>query len=184
MRRSGGFGKPSTASLGRRRCRWKTRSAGCLAEDVVAPVDVPFFDRSNYDGYAVRAADTYGAQEETPRQLKLLSEVLATGVVAAGRVVRRDRHGHRHRGRAAPRGRRGGHGRAHRSCRRKTPDQEEPWCPVSGSSFAGTDITAGETVLRRGRVADQPRNGRAGGGRRDGGRGAAAAAGRHHLDRR
>ena len=27
-----------------------------LADDVVAAIDVPSFDRSNYDGYAVRAA--------------------------------------------------------------------------------------------------------------------------------
>ena len=39
-----------------------------LARDVVAPVDVPSFDRSNYDGFAVRAADTYGSREEQPRE--------------------------------------------------------------------------------------------------------------------
>ena len=38
--------------------------------------------------------------------------------------------------------------------------------PGFGVSFAGTDIAAGETVLRRGRAADQPRDGRAGGHRR------------------
>ncbi len=58
-----------------------------LAEDVAAEVDVPSFDRSNYDGFAVRAADTYGAREENPRQLKLLKEVLATGVVPKGPVT-------------------------------------------------------------------------------------------------
>jgi molybdopterin biosynthesis enzyme len=34
-----------------------------LAEDVRAEVDVPGFDRSNMDGFAVRAEDTYGATE-------------------------------------------------------------------------------------------------------------------------
>ena len=29
-----------------------------LAHDIVAPIDVPPFDRSNVDGFAVRAADT------------------------------------------------------------------------------------------------------------------------------
>ena len=52
-----------------------------LACDVVTLVDVPSFDRSNYDGYAVRAADTWGALEEDPRRLTLSEEVLATGVV-------------------------------------------------------------------------------------------------------
>ena len=32
-----------------------------LAEDVQAPGDLPHFDRANMDGYAVRAADTFGA---------------------------------------------------------------------------------------------------------------------------
>jgi putative molybdopterin biosynthesis protein len=52
-----------------------------LARDVAAPVDVPFFDRSNVDGYAVRAADTFGAMEEQPRRLEINDETLATGVV-------------------------------------------------------------------------------------------------------
>ena len=38
-----------------------------LARDVVADIDVPGFDRSNVDGFAVQAQDTFGAMEETPR---------------------------------------------------------------------------------------------------------------------
>ena len=35
---------------------------GCtLAQDVVAPIDVPPFDRSNVDGFAVRSADLASA---------------------------------------------------------------------------------------------------------------------------
>ena len=52
-----------------------------LAEDVQATVDVPSFDRSNYDGFAVRAANTFGAGEEVPMQLRLADEVIATAVV-------------------------------------------------------------------------------------------------------
>src|SRR5262245_65371271 len=37
-----------------------------LAHDVAAPNDAPPFDRSNVDGFAVRAADTAGASEATP----------------------------------------------------------------------------------------------------------------------
>src|SRR3954454_666909 len=51
-----------------------------LAADVVAPVDVPGFDRSNVDGFAVRSPDTYGASEDRPRTLRLNAETLATGV--------------------------------------------------------------------------------------------------------
>src|SRR5690349_19909158 len=50
-----------------------------LAEDVVAPVDVPGFDRSYVDGFAVRAADTFGANEDSPRSLRVLPEVGAMG---------------------------------------------------------------------------------------------------------
>ena len=41
--------------------RSPTRSAACSAHDVAAPIDVPPFDRSGVDGFAVRAADTAGA---------------------------------------------------------------------------------------------------------------------------
>ena len=48
-----------------------------LAEDVVARGDVPPFDRSPYDGYAFRAADTCGAGPEAPVTLTILEEVPA-----------------------------------------------------------------------------------------------------------
>src|SRR5437868_2647182 len=51
-----------------------------LAADVVAPLDVPGFDRANVDGFAVRAEDTFGSGEDQPRTLRLNDEVLATGV--------------------------------------------------------------------------------------------------------
>jgi hypothetical protein len=38
-----------------------------LAANVRSPVDVPSFDRSNVDGFAVIAEDTFGALEEAPR---------------------------------------------------------------------------------------------------------------------
>lgn len=46
-----------------------------LAEDVVAPIDVPPFNRSTVDGYAVKAADTFGAEEDQPIALKLCGSV-------------------------------------------------------------------------------------------------------------
>src|SRR5437588_8837029 len=52
-----------------------------LAQDVVAPLDVPGFDRANVDGFAVRAEDTFGASEDRPRTLRLNAERLATGIV-------------------------------------------------------------------------------------------------------
>src|SRR5689334_14368852 len=50
-----------------------------LAEDIRSPVDVPSFDRANVDGYAVRAADAFGASERQPRRLRLLREEVAAG---------------------------------------------------------------------------------------------------------
>jgi len=42
-----------------------------LAEDVVASLDIPPFNRSTVDGYAVRAEDTFGAEENKPVKLKI-----------------------------------------------------------------------------------------------------------------
>jgi putative molybdopterin biosynthesis protein len=46
-----------------------------LAEDMMAPFDVPPFSRSTVDGYAVRAEDTFGADEDRPIALKLCGRV-------------------------------------------------------------------------------------------------------------
>jgi molybdenum cofactor synthesis domain-containing protein len=46
-----------------------------LAQDVVAPTDVPPFNRSTVDGYAVRAVDTFGADEDRPVALKICGRV-------------------------------------------------------------------------------------------------------------
>jgi putative molybdopterin biosynthesis protein len=58
-----------------------------LAADVPSPVDVPGFDRSNVDGYAVQAADTFGAAEHSPRRLRRLEESVRMGSVPEGAVT-------------------------------------------------------------------------------------------------
>ena len=50
-----------------------------LARDLTAPIDVPPFDRSGVDGFAVRATDTTGASDSTPQRLTLNREVIACG---------------------------------------------------------------------------------------------------------
>ncbi len=45
-----------------------------LAADAVAPEDVPGFDNSAMDGFAVRAADTEGAAPGSPRSLRVAAE--------------------------------------------------------------------------------------------------------------
>jgi molybdopterin molybdotransferase len=47
-----------------------------LAEDVLSPIDLPEFDRSVVDGFAVRAADTFGASSGLPAYLRVGGEVL------------------------------------------------------------------------------------------------------------
>ncbi len=46
-----------------------------LAEDIVAEIDIPPFDRAAMDGFAVRAEDTFGASMTNPIMLKLVGEV-------------------------------------------------------------------------------------------------------------
>ncbi|MFC7233882.1 molybdopterin biosynthesis protein [Halosegnis marinus] len=48
-----------------------------LAERLDAALDVPGFDRASVDGYAVRAHDTFGADEADPARLDLVGEVHA-----------------------------------------------------------------------------------------------------------
>jgi molybdenum cofactor synthesis domain-containing protein len=61
---------------------------GCaLAEDVTAPIDVPPFDRSNVDGFAVRSADLAAAGEGAPVRLILNDEVIACGTAPTRPVL-------------------------------------------------------------------------------------------------
>ncbi len=54
-----------------------------LAEDMVAPFDIPPLRNSAMDGYAVVAADTGGASDKSPVELPV------TGVIAAGQLPER-----------------------------------------------------------------------------------------------
>lgn len=46
-----------------------------LAEPIVAKHDVPPFDRSAYDGYAIRAIDSHAASEENPVTFQVIGEI-------------------------------------------------------------------------------------------------------------
>lgn len=63
-----------------------------LAGELLAEENVPAFDRSPYDGYALRAADSFSATEENPVTLRILEEVPAGAVpsvtVAEGEAVK------------------------------------------------------------------------------------------------
>jgi len=123
-----------------------------LAHDVVALADAPPFDRSNVDGFALRALDTLGASESRPKVLRLNEEVVACGhepkldvggatatAVATGGII--------------PRGADAvvmiehteliEHGAPAIEVRR-------PASPGQFISYAGSDIARGETLMRRG----------------------------------
>jgi molybdenum cofactor synthesis domain-containing protein len=123
-----------------------------LAHDIVADIDVPPFDRSNVDGFAVRSADLASAGEATPVRLLLNDEVIACGTaparpVLSGTATSIATGGPLPRGadavvmveRTQPAG-----GRAIDIRRAASPGQFV--------SYAGSDIARGEAVLRAGTV--------------------------------
>jgi putative molybdopterin biosynthesis protein len=120
-----------------------------LAADVVAPLDVPGFDRSNVDGFAVRAADTFGASEDRPRKLALNSETVATGV-APRETVNQGTATAVATGAMLPRGADAVVLIEHTDLRDGHLILQRPVAPGANITFAGTDIGQGDVVLRRG----------------------------------
>ncbi len=74
------FGRLELRPLGGERIGLDQALDRVLAEDVVAEIDVPGFDRANVDGFAVRAIDTIGASPRTPKFLALNREILTPAV--------------------------------------------------------------------------------------------------------
>jgi len=121
-----------------------------LAEDVVAPTDVPPFSRSTVDGYAVRAADTFGADEDRPVVLKLCGRVRVGETPSV--IVRKDSSAEIATGAPLPRGadavvmleyvvQKGNTVLTHRAVSRGENVME-----------AGSDIHEGAVALRRGQT--------------------------------
>ncbi len=120
-----------------------------LAADVLARVDVPSFDRSNYDGFALRASDTFGASEMSPRTVRLQAGTLdagtpATQFVAPGEAVAIATGG------MIPRGADAVLMIEHSDVQQDRLLVRRAVTPGFGVAFAGTDIARGETVLRAG----------------------------------
>lgn len=47
-----------------------------ISRDIISPEDLPSFNRSTVDGYAVKSSDTFGATESLPSYLKVKTEIL------------------------------------------------------------------------------------------------------------
>jgi putative molybdopterin biosynthesis protein len=120
-----------------------------LAEDVRAEVDVPGFDRSNMDGFAVRAEDTFGATEAEPVSLELGSETIPTGIVPVQEVKPGGAMSIATGG-MLPRGADAVLPVEFTDVEGSVVTARRERVPGAAVSFAGTDIGRGETVLFRG----------------------------------
>lgn len=78
--------------VGKEQIAVRAAAGRVLARDLAAPVDLPHFDRSDMDGYAVRAADTFGASESQPAYLKIVGTIemgrAATCALQPGQAMR------------------------------------------------------------------------------------------------
>ena len=183
--RAGAFRGGVVSARGAERARPLADALGCaLAEDVVAPIDVPPFDRSNVDGFAVRSADLASAGEATPVRVMLNDEVIACGTapvrpvlsgtatsIATGGPVPRGADAIvmvEHTQPAGP--------RAIEIRRAASPGQFV--------SYAGSDIARGEALLRAGTIIGSREIGMLAACGIARGRRGAPAARRHHLHRR
>ena len=119
-----------------------------LAEDVVSEVDVPPFNRSAVDGYAVRAVDTFGASELKPANLRILGSVdigvaskLHVGKGVAIKIMT---------GASLPNGSDAVIMVEHTRAKGKNIAVSAPLTPGKNVSEKGEDVKAGEVVLGRG----------------------------------
>ena len=123
-------------------------SGRVLAKDIIAEIDVPSFDRSAMDGYAVRAEDSYGASQQSPARLKLVeslrTEIPPTKAILKGECVQLST------GSSIPEG-------ADSVVMYENTDKEggtvliyRPVHPGENVSKKGSDLEKGKVVLRKG----------------------------------
>jgi putative molybdopterin biosynthesis protein len=120
-----------------------------LGGDVLVPIDVPPFDRALVDGYAVRAADTYDANEDAPVSLELAAETAPAGAVPTtevsdGTAIEVATGG------VVPRGANAVQMVEHSEVEGTTLRLYKPVAPGANIQVAGADMRMGETVLRAG----------------------------------
>ena len=121
-----------------------------LARDVSADIDIPGFDRSTVDGYAVAAADTTGASEAIPAMLQCLGRI-GMGSADAGSISPGSCR-YVTTGGALPRGANAVVMIEHAELIGDDVLVHRPVAPGENVVFRGEDFRAGAVVLERGRV--------------------------------
>ena len=118
-----------------------------LAQDIVSPIDVPGFDRAAMDGYAVIAEDTFGADDDNPKTLKIVGRCEAGQQITI--PVNRSETIEISTGAPIPRG---SNAVVMVEYTRRTDSAIEVFrsvVPGENIAAAGSDIMAGELVLRK-----------------------------------
>ena len=119
-----------------------------LAQDVVAQIDVPGFDRASMDGYAVIAEDTFDADDDDPRTLEIIGRCEAGQQISTS--VDRGEAIEISTGAPVPRGSNAVVMVEHTRHVDSTLEIFRSAVPGENIAAAGSDIMTGELVLRRG----------------------------------
>jgi molybdopterin molybdotransferase len=121
-----------------------------LARDIISAEDVPSFDKSAMDGYALRGAETFGASPTDPLSFRVIGEVLPGDLgdleVGPGEAVRIMTGG------AFPKGADAVLMAEHTTDRGDSVLVHGSVVPGRNVARAGEDILKGDKVLERGRV--------------------------------
>ena len=142
--------KVSRTVMGSEKVNIENALGRTLCKDIVSPENVPAFDRTTVDGYAVHAADTFGAGAAIPAQLEIAGEVLmgesADFEIKEGQCVKISTGG------MLPKG-------ADAAVMVEHTDNADGLClvyksaaPYENVTRTGDDILKGETALKKGSV--------------------------------
>ena len=120
-----------------------------LAGEILSPEDLPEFDRSTMDGYAVKSADTFGAAESRPALLRVVGDIpmgtMPDRALSKGEAMKIATGG------ALPNG-----ADAVVMLEQTQPVDDmnievvKPVAPIENVNHAGDDIKKGEVILSRG----------------------------------
>jgi len=119
-----------------------------VAETIVAPIDVPPFDRASMDGYAVIASDIFYADEEHPVEVELIGYICAGDKKKIS--IEKGKCAGIATGAAIPKGANAVVMVEYTDKAGKKVKIYKPVAPGENIMAAGSDIMRGETILREG----------------------------------